>query len=92
MTDRTRAITRALSRLFDELPLIILGAIALDLIHNASNANLAGLVHDGVLAIITGILGYMKGRSDGQRAALTRSAAPTTTPVAASPEAPKDGG
>lgn len=68
----TRIIVAGLSRFMDELPVVIMGSIALGLIglgmaESAKSHNFDGLIHDGVLGIITGFFGYMKGRSDGSR-------------------------
>ncbi len=89
------ALSGAMSRLMDELPVVILGAIALGLIAAAKNHDLAGLVHDGVLGIITGFFGYMRGRSVGRSAhpgpespPSARRPAPAAPPVFAPDPAP----
>jgi hypothetical protein len=52
-----RAAGAACNRVMDELPTILLGAIALCVLHLTGQAT---LVHDVVLSVVSGLLGYMK--------------------------------
>lgn len=67
-------ICAAVSRVFDELPVIVLGFIAIELLNNGQIKG-DTLVHDGVLMIISGLLGYMKAKGDGASAKVSTPAA-----------------
>lgn len=83
------ALAAATSRLMDELPVVILGVIAVMLIAHAKDQGLAGLVHDGVLGIITGFFGYMRGRSSRPPSAAAGDPVPElVAPRPARPVAP----
>lgn len=81
MTDRTKVWAHLLDRVFDELGLIILAAIAVLIIL------LDPAMTDKIVSgIVTGILGYMKGRADGHR--VERGARP---PPATADKPPAEG-
>lgn len=77
MKERTaRIVVAAIGRFMDELPVVFLGAIALMIVMG----NNADLIEKVVLSIVTGFLGYMKGRSFSGAAALERpDPAPTVS-------------